>query len=57
MQYLLERNLRFQDDSGEDGPEASAPALVGAGMMGDRADVIFARERDQAASSNRSVDG
>jgi cytochrome c len=37
-----ERNLRFKTDSGSDGPKAGAPALVGAGMMGDRADVIFA---------------
>jgi cytochrome c len=37
-----ERNLRFKTDSGEDGPEPGAPALVGAGMMGDRANVIFA---------------
>lgn len=37
-----ERNLRFKTDSGSDGPEKSAPALVAAGMMGDRADVIFA---------------
>ena len=26
----------------ERGPQKGAPALVGAGMMGDRADVIFA---------------
>jgi cytochrome c len=37
-----ERNLRFKTDGGDDGPETNAPALVGAGMMGDRADVIFA---------------
>jgi cytochrome c len=37
-----ERNLRFKTDvSGED-PEKGAPAIVRAGMMGDRADVIFA---------------
>jgi cytochrome c len=36
-----ERNLRFKTDSSEDGPSKSAPALVPAGMMGDRADVIF----------------
>ena len=36
-----ERNLRFKTDSGDKGPTAGAPALVGAGMMGDRADVIF----------------
>jgi len=37
-----ERNLRLKTDAGEDGPEKNAPALVNAGMMGDRADVIFA---------------
>jgi cytochrome c len=37
-----ERNLRFKTDSSEDGPPKGAPALVGAGMMGDRASVIFA---------------
>jgi cytochrome c len=37
-----ERNLRLKTDGGGDGPEKNAPALVGAGMMGDRADVIFA---------------
>jgi cytochrome c len=37
-----ERNLRFKTDVSEDGPQKGAPALVAAGMMGDRADVIFA---------------
>jgi cytochrome c len=37
-----ERNLRLKTDSGKDGPQSGAPALVPAGMMGDRADVIFA---------------
>jgi cytochrome c len=37
-----ERNLRLKTDSSGDGPEMNAPALVGAGMTGDRADVIFA---------------
>lgn len=36
-----ERNLRLKTDSGKDGPDKNAPALVPAGMMGDRADVIF----------------
>lgn len=36
-----ERNLRLKTDSGKDGPQTGAPALVPAGMMGDRADVIF----------------
>jgi cytochrome c len=37
-----ERNLRFKTDSSDEGPAIGAPALVPAGMMGDRADVIFA---------------
>jgi cytochrome c len=37
-----ERNLRLKTDSSEDGPAKGAPALVEAGMMGDRADVVFA---------------
>jgi cytochrome c len=36
-----ERNLRLKTDSSDDGPTKGAPALVPAGMMGDRADVIF----------------
>jgi cytochrome c len=39
---FFERNLRFKTDSSEDGPTKGAPALVPAGMMGDRGDVIFA---------------
>jgi cytochrome c len=37
-----ERNLRLKTDSSGDGPEKQAPALVAAGMMGDRANIIFA---------------
>src|SRR5258706_16286824 len=37
-----ERNLRFKTDSSKDGPEKDAPAIMPAGMMGDRASVIFA---------------
>ena len=37
-----ERNLRLKTDASGDGPERNAPALIDAGMMGDRADVIFA---------------
>jgi cytochrome c len=36
-----ERNLRLKTDASADGPGKNAPALVGAGMVGDRADVIF----------------
>jgi cytochrome c len=37
-----ERNLRFKTDSSDERPLTDAPAIVGAGMMGDRASVIFA---------------
>jgi cytochrome c len=37
-----ERNLRLKVDTSDEGPEKNAPALIAAGMMGDRADVIFA---------------
>jgi cytochrome c len=37
-----ERNLRLKTDASAEGPERNAPALIGAGMKGDRADVIFA---------------
>jgi cytochrome c len=37
-----ERNIRLKTDSSSDGPDKNAPGLVPAGMMGDRADVIFA---------------
>jgi cytochrome c len=42
MHAFWERNLRLKTDSSINGPQKGAPALVGAGMMGDRADVIFA---------------
>jgi cytochrome c len=44
-----ERNLRFKTDASEDGPQKRRPALVGAGMMGDRADVIFAAPEEIGA--------
>jgi len=37
-----ERNLRFKTDASNDGPEKGAPAILPAGMMGDRASVVFA---------------
>src|SRR5258708_9046864 len=42
IRHFLERNLRLKTDSSQEGPQSGAPALVPAGMMGDRADVIFA---------------
>jgi cytochrome c len=44
-----ERNLRFKTDSSADGPEKGKPALLPAGMMGDRASVIFAEPAEISA--------
>ncbi|RZI40449.1 cytochrome c family protein [Herbaspirillum sp. HC18] len=41
-QKVWEFNLRFKTDSSQDGPLPGKPVIVGAGMQGDRAAVIFA---------------
>ena len=41
VQYW-ERNIRFKTDTSEDGPPQGSPVVLGAGMVGDRASVIFA---------------
>ena len=41
-QAFWERNLRFKTDASKDGPQNGAPAILPAGMMGDRASVVFA---------------
>jgi cytochrome c len=43
-----DRNLRFMTDSSENGPANGAPAIMSAGMLGDRAAVIFAAPEDIA---------
>ncbi|MDA9426754.1 hypothetical protein XH97_32245 [Bradyrhizobium sp. CCBAU 53380] len=48
-----EPNLRLKTDSGKDGPESGAPALLSAGMMGDRADVIFAAPEEISKTIER----
>ncbi|MGH8806540.1 MAG: c-type cytochrome [Noviherbaspirillum sp.] len=41
-QKVWEFNLRFKTDSSQDGPLPGKPVIVGAGMQGDRASVVFA---------------
>ena len=41
-----EFNLRFKTDGSEVGPEPGRPVIVGAGMMGDRASVVFASPKE-----------
>jgi cytochrome c len=39
---VWEFNLRFKTDSSKDGPLPGKPVIVGAGMQGDRASIVFA---------------
>ncbi len=42
VEKVWEFNLRFKTDSSELGPRSGKPVIVGAGMQGDRASVVFA---------------
>ena len=44
-----ETNLRFKTDGSDLGPEPGKPVIVGAGMMGDRASIIFAAPKEISA--------
>jgi cytochrome c len=44
-----EFNLRFKTDSSARGPASGQPVLVGGGMMGDRAQLVFAHPGEIAA--------
>jgi cytochrome c len=39
---IWEFNLRFKTDSSKLGPQRGKPVVIGAGMQGDRASVVFA---------------
>ncbi len=41
-----ERNLRFETDQSARGPKPGAPVIIPAGMLGDRAAVIFSRPEE-----------
>jgi cytochrome c len=44
-----EFNLRFKTDASPSGPEAGKPVLVGQGMQGDRAQVVFSKPAEISA--------
>ena len=46
---LWEFNLRFKTDGSDLGPEAGRPVILGAGMMGDRASVVFRSPKEISA--------
>ena len=43
---VWEFNLRFKTDSSPDGPLPGKPVIVGAGMQGDRASIVFAAPKE-----------
>lgn len=49
-----ETNLRFKTDGSRLGPEPGKPVIVGAGMMGDRASIIFAAPNEISAFIQRA---
>ncbi|HTF14904.1 MAG TPA: cytochrome C, partial [Burkholderiales bacterium] len=53
---VWEFNLRFKTDSSENGPLPGKPVIVGAGMQGDRASVIFARSAEISAFIKQSCE-
>jgi len=54
---VWEFNLRFKTDSSERGPRAGKPVIVGAGMQGDRASVVFASPDEISAFIRPSCSG
>ena len=42
MNKVWEYNLRLKTDSSDLGPHAGKPVIIGAGMQGDRASIVFA---------------
>lgn len=51
-----ESNLRFKTDASAEGPERGKPVLIPAGMMGDRAFVVFAGPEEMAMFIKRQCD-
>jgi cytochrome c len=49
IEPFWEFNLRFKTDGSELGPEPGKPVMVGAGMMGDRASIVFATPKEISA--------
>lgn len=52
-QTWWEFNLRFKTDGSASGPAAGKPVLVGSGMQGDRASVVFSRPEEISAFVRR----
>lgn len=51
---IWEFNLRFKTDSSETGPAPGKPVVIGAGMQGDRASIVFASPKEISESIEES---
>ena len=51
-----EFNIRFKTDSSEFGPERGKPVIVGSGMQGDRASIVFAAPNEISNFIKESCD-
>ena len=49
-QKVWEFNLRFKTDSSKEGPAPGKPVIVGAGMQGDRASIVFSTPEEISSS-------
>jgi cytochrome c len=49
VEKVWEFNLRLKTDSSAMGPPVGKPAIVGAGMQGDRASVVFSKPSEISA--------
>lgn len=49
-QKIWEFNLRFKSDSGKLGPAPGRPVVIGAGMQGDRASIVFSSPAEISAA-------
>ncbi|MFY9314569.1 MAG: cytochrome c family protein [Burkholderiales bacterium] len=55
-QKIWEFNLRFKSDSGKLGPAPGKPVVVGAGMRGDRASIVFASPGEMSGAFKQSCE-
>jgi cytochrome c len=54
LEKVWEFNLRFKTDSSKLGPAPGKPVIVGAGMQGDRASIVFASPKEISESIRAS---
>ncbi len=54
VEKIWEFNLRFKSDSSKVGPAPGKPVVVGAGMQGDRASIVFASPKEISEAIKQS---